>query len=39
VAVSSDEAFPRQLTAEGQFRILHVFLSLLKCVKNNFQDP
>jgi len=30
---------PRQLTAEGQFRLLHVFLSLLKCVNNNFPNP
>jgi len=26
----------RQLTIEGQFRILHVFLSLMICVNNNF---
>jgi len=45
MVVSSDEAFfsavnyrgfPRQLTVEGEFGILHVFLSLLKRVNNNF---
>jgi len=29
---------PRQLTAEGQFRILHVFLNLIICVNNNFRE-
>ena len=29
--------FPRQLTADGQFRLLHVFLSLMICVNINFR--
>jgi len=29
--------FLRQLTAEGYYRILHVFLSQIKCVNNKFH--
>jgi len=27
----------RQLTAEGQFHILYMFLSLMRCVNSNFR--
>jgi len=30
-------AISRQLTADGQFSILHVFLNLMICVNNNFH--
>jgi len=33
---AADLGNPRQLTADGKFRILHVFLSLMICVNNNF---
>jgi len=34
---AADFIFPRQLTAEGYYRILHVFLSQIKCVNNKFH--
>jgi len=39
---AADFIFPRHLTTEGHFRLLHVFLSQTKCINNKFQiyrDP